>query len=258
MGIGLAVLGFSFLAQFCYSIRDGWHDAGPLIAAAGIYTCVAAILPPVACLHSARYPDQAQFIWLVWLGLVALCMLIIVAQVAWSASANAANLDPREATLLKAGMLLKGMFFGVCPAAAGWLCSLSVTGHAESYRLAFGEAGMLAPSAAPPRVEAIGMTSPTDIFSAWAENRLLPAPMSAAGVEGNRAYLDYAETCALNGVAPMNEKRFGLMLTARSEQSYGPEAKHRSNGKVRYKGWSLPEETREIQDVTYSQIEGPR
>lgn len=256
LGLGLALISFGFLARFVYNLHGDLHDAASLIVMAAIYTGVAAILPPMARLHEARYPEQAQFIWMAWFALVGICMIIILAQVAWTSGLIAAGLGEREATLLKAAMLLKGMFFGACPAGAGWLCSLSITGHAESHRLASGEMGLSRMPVAPMQPQQPAIAPPADLFSAWAESRLLPSPMSSKGIEGNQAYLDYSETCSLNGLRPMSEKQFGLALTARSEQMFGPEAKHRSNGKVRYRGWTLPEETREFEEITL--IEGPR
>lgn len=125
---------------------------------------------------------------------------------------------------------------------AALLGRIAVLSMSESYRLGYGQASAL-PANAVPQLGAevsaggAGAMTPADIFSLWANSRLVPAQGKA--VQSQLAYEDYAQTCRMNFVEPLTLTKFGTLMTSRAEASAGRITKEKSQGLILYRGWAL-------------------
>ncbi len=133
---------------------------------------------------------------------------------------------------------------------AGFLGRWYVMSASQSHRVSQGEIPALggglqkAMESSGDIPEGVAALTPADVFSLWANNRLMPA--SGRSVQGGPAYDDYADTCRMNGVEPMSLTKFGTMLTALAAASNGRVIKEKSGGKIQYKGWLLAKDLQEI------------
>jgi hypothetical protein len=262
------VIAFLYIAMFLWGLADTWGDAVRMVVIAAAIAVALTLLPALRTLVEPTYPDQARIMHGAWLALIAVAFFGVMSYGLTASPQYEARWRPGtylpQTQIIQAGtinqaiarrLLMLMVSFGTV-AGAGMMLRWSMLGSAESYRLAYGEAGPAQKTqAVAPQANGAAMMTPGDVFGGWAAYSLREKP--GAKIQAELAYNHYEQACQLNGVEPMSIKKFGDMLTRKAELSNGRFIKTKIGGKIYYQGWELPD-AGNVMDVEYQQIEGPR
>lgn len=268
VAICLGGIAFLYIAMFLWGLADTWGDAVRMVFVSGAIAVAMTILPPLRTLTERTYPEQAQLMHAAWLALVAIAFIGVLSYGLTASPQYDARWQPKtylpHTQIIAAASINKNIALRLimllvsllAVTGAGLMLRWSMIASAESYRLAYGEVGPAPRAQAPaPQMEGGGMVSPEDVFDRWATCNLWPK--TGGRIQASAAYLNYENTCLLNGVQPMKEKKFGDEMTRKARESNGRINKTKIGGLIYYQGWELPDGGKTM-DVEFQQIEGPR